>query len=112
MTRASETSELDERWPFSPVTNFIVLYALLYAAFGAASPFMPALIEERGIASELIGVVFGAGTAIRLVSAPIAGRIADATHALSAGARRVRYRHGVGGTGLPGSGRLLGVADR
>jgi PPP family 3-phenylpropionic acid transporter len=82
MTRARETFELDEKRPFSPVANFIVLYALLYGAFGAASPFMPALIEARGIAPELIGVVFGAGTAIRLVSAPIAGRIADATHAL------------------------------
>jgi PPP family 3-phenylpropionic acid transporter len=80
MTRTSV--EVDERQALSPVANFIVLYALLYGAFGAASPFMPALIEERGIAPELIGVVFGAGTAIRLVSAPIAGRIADATHAL------------------------------
>jgi PPP family 3-phenylpropionic acid transporter len=60
-----------------PVANFIVLYALLYGAFGAASPFLPALIEERGIPPELIGVLFGAGTAIRLVSAPLAGRIAD-----------------------------------
>jgi PPP family 3-phenylpropionic acid transporter len=62
-----------------PVASFIVLYALLYGAFGAASPFLPAFIEERGIPPELIGVLFGAGTAIRLVSAPIAGRIADRT---------------------------------
>ena len=66
----------------SPVADFILLYALLYGAFGAASPFLPAYIEERGIPPELIGVVFGAGTAIRLISAPIAGRIADRTHAL------------------------------
>jgi hypothetical protein len=32
--------------------------------------------------TELIGILFGAGTAIRLVSAPVAGRIADHTHAL------------------------------
>jgi PPP family 3-phenylpropionic acid transporter len=62
--------------------SFIVLYALLYGAFGAASPFLPAFIEERGIPPELIGILFGAGTAIRLVSAPVAGRIADRTHAL------------------------------
>src|SRR6185295_10472627 len=66
----------------SPVTDFILLYALLYGAFGAASPFLPAYIQEGGISSELIGVLFGAGTAIRLVSAPIAGRIADRTRAL------------------------------
>jgi PPP family 3-phenylpropionic acid transporter len=64
------------------VADFILLYALLYGAFGAASPFLPAYVEERGIPAELIGVVFGAGTAIRLLSAPIAGRIADRTHAL------------------------------
>jgi hypothetical protein len=64
-----------------PVTSFIVLYALLDGAFGAASPFLPAFMEERGIAPELIGILFGAGTAVRLVSAPIAGRIADRTHA-------------------------------
>ena len=66
----------------SPVADFILLYAVLYGAFGAASPFLPAYVEERGIPAELIGVVFGAGTAIRLISAPIAGRIADRTHAL------------------------------
>jgi MFS transporter, PPP family, 3-phenylpropionic acid transporter len=66
----------------SPVASFIVLYALLYGAFGAASPFLPAYIEERGVPAELIGVLFAAGTAIRLISAPLAGRIADRTHAL------------------------------
>jgi MFS transporter, PPP family, 3-phenylpropionic acid transporter len=66
----------------SPLVPFIALYAVLYGAFGAASPFLPAFMEERGIAPELIGVLFGAGTAIRLLSAPIAGRVADQTHAL------------------------------
>ena len=58
----------------SPVADFVLLYAVLYGAFGAASPFLPAYVDERGIPAELIGVVFEAGTAIRLVSAPIAGR--------------------------------------
>jgi MFS transporter, PPP family, 3-phenylpropionic acid transporter len=66
----------------SPVADFILLYALLYGAFGAASPFLPAYIGERGIPAELIGLMFGAGTAIRLLSAPIAGRIADRTQTL------------------------------
>ena len=66
----------------SPVADFVLLYALLYGAFGAASPFLPAYIQERGIPPELIGVLFGAGTAIRLISAPIAGRIADRANAL------------------------------
>jgi PPP family 3-phenylpropionic acid transporter len=66
----------------TPLLNCVALYAVLYGAFGAASPFLPALVEERGIAPELIGVLFGAGTAVRLISAPIAARIADRTHAL------------------------------
>jgi PPP family 3-phenylpropionic acid transporter len=40
------------------------------------------LIEERGIAAEQIGILFAAGTAIRLISAPLAGRIADRMQAL------------------------------
>src|SRR6185295_5630129 len=58
--------------------------ALLYAAFGAASPFLPSLMEARGIPAEQIGMIFGTATAIRLISAPIAGQIADRTQALRA----------------------------
>ena len=65
-----------------PLLSFLVLYAVLYAAFGSASPFLPALIEERGIPSEQIGILFAAGTAIRLISAPVAGHIADRMEAL------------------------------
>jgi PPP family 3-phenylpropionic acid transporter len=67
---------------FKGAGPFLLLFALLYAAFGAASPFLPALMETKGISSEQIGWIFGAATAIRLVSAPLAGRIADRTHAL------------------------------
>jgi MFS transporter, PPP family, 3-phenylpropionic acid transporter len=63
---------------------FLLLFALLYSAFGAASPFLPALVESRGIAPEQIGTLFGLATAVRLVSAPLAGRIADRTQALRA----------------------------
>jgi PPP family 3-phenylpropionic acid transporter len=66
----------------SPLADFIILYSLLYGAFGAASPFLPAFIQDRGIPPELIGVLFGAGTAVRLLSAPLAGRIADRTQGL------------------------------
>src|SRR5262245_13155204 len=78
-TRATDSGASGQR---PPLARFIVLYSLLYAAFGAASPFLPAVIEERGIPPELIGVLFGAGTAIRLLSASAAGRIADRTQAL------------------------------
>ena len=68
----------------SPLFAFVALFALLYGAFGAASPFLPSLVEAHGIPPEQIGILFAAGTAIRLISAPLAGRIADRTSALRA----------------------------
>jgi MFS transporter, PPP family, 3-phenylpropionic acid transporter len=60
-----------------PFSRFLGLYALLYAAFGVSSPFLPALIETRGISLDEIGLIFAAGTALRLLSASLAGRVAD-----------------------------------
>jgi MFS transporter, PPP family, 3-phenylpropionic acid transporter len=59
------------------LTRFILLYAAMYAAFGVASPFLPAFVSARGLAPEQLGVVLGAGTAVRLFTAPLAGRIGD-----------------------------------
>jgi PPP family 3-phenylpropionic acid transporter len=75
---------LERRFAFTAVGPFLLLFALLYSAFGAASPFLPALMEGRDIPAEQIGIIFGIATAIRLISAPIAGRIADRTHELRA----------------------------
>jgi PPP family 3-phenylpropionic acid transporter len=61
---------------------FLLLYAALYAAFGFASPFTPALLQERGLGVASIGLVLALGTAIRAVSAPAAGRVADRFAAL------------------------------
>ena len=62
--------------------RFVALYALMYAAFGVSSPFMPAFFEQRGVTPEQLGIVFGAGTAIRLLAGPLVGRLADLTQAL------------------------------
>jgi len=59
----------------------VALYALIYGAFGVSSPFMPAFFERRGLTAEQLGVLFGAGTAIRLISGPLCGRLADRTEA-------------------------------
>jgi PPP family 3-phenylpropionic acid transporter len=56
---------------------FLLLYAALYAAFGVQSPYLPALLDSRGIGSEKIAIILAAGTAIRIASGPIAGRLAD-----------------------------------
>jgi PPP family 3-phenylpropionic acid transporter len=64
--------------------RFVILYAAMYAAYGVASPFLPAFVSSRGIAPEALGVVLAAGTAVRLVSAPLAGRVGDLLEALRA----------------------------
>src|SRR5437763_14397589 len=65
-----------------PLAAFLLLYAAMYAAFGLASPFTPALLHERGLNVTSVGLFLGVGTAIRAVSAPLAGRVADGFAAL------------------------------
>src|SRR6516225_6051116 len=57
--------------------QFLLLYGMLYCSFGFSSPFLPAFLTARGIGPEWLGFLLGAGTAVRLVSAPFAGRLAD-----------------------------------
>ena len=73
---------LERKFALAAIIPFLLLFALLYAAFGAASPFLPSLMEARGIPAEQIGIIFGTATAIRLISAPIAGQVADRTQAV------------------------------
>ena len=54
----------------------------LYSAFCVASPYLAALVAERGLSSEQIGVVFALATLMRLAAAPLAGGIADRFAAL------------------------------
>lgn len=61
----------------SPLPRFLILYAAMFSAFGVASPFLPALLQEDGLGPGSIGVVLAAGTAIRLLAGPLGGRIAD-----------------------------------
>src|SRR5262245_39799309 len=57
--------------------RFLLLYAAMYAAFGVASPFLPALVNARGVPAVQLGLVLSAGTAIRLLTAPLDGRLGD-----------------------------------
>jgi PPP family 3-phenylpropionic acid transporter len=68
----------------SALPRFVALFSLMYAAFGVSSPFMPAFFAGRELAPEQIGALFATGTAIRLVSGPLCGRLADLTQALRA----------------------------
>ncbi len=60
-----------------PLGSFILLYALLYAAFGVASPFWPRFFEAHGMSPEQIGLLLGLGTIVRLAAGPVAARVAD-----------------------------------
>jgi PPP family 3-phenylpropionic acid transporter len=62
--------------------RFLLLYAALYAAFGVASPFLPALVSARGLPAAQLGLVLSAGTAVRLLTAPLAGRLGDVIQGL------------------------------
>ena len=56
---------------------YIVLYVVLYAAFGAASPFWPKFFETRTLVSQQIGLVLAAAMLTRLVSGPLVAMLAD-----------------------------------
>ena len=72
-----------------PVTNrasdlfrFTLLFSSLYVAFGVASPFLPAFLYSRGLTAEQVGLALSLAMTVRLISGPIAGRIADRLRAL------------------------------
>jgi MFS transporter, PPP family, 3-phenylpropionic acid transporter len=61
----------------SPFAKFVALYAAMYCAFGVVSPFLPAYLGDRGLTAQQIALVVGLGTAVRLASGPLIGRLAD-----------------------------------
>jgi MFS transporter, PPP family, 3-phenylpropionic acid transporter len=61
----------------SALVPFLILFAALYAGFGVQSPYLPALLDDRGLRPEAIGMVLAAGTAVRLAAGPAAGRLAE-----------------------------------
>ncbi len=68
----------------SILLRFLLLYGALYAAFGIGSPFLPLFLQSRGMEAEALGIVLGATTAVRMLTALLAGRLADVLHAFRA----------------------------
>ena len=62
--------------------KFALLFSTLYAAFGVASPFLPELLSSHGVSPERLGLTLSLATTIWVISAPLAGRIADRYRAL------------------------------
>jgi PPP family 3-phenylpropionic acid transporter len=77
MRLPSRRSLAEARIRLGSFDRFLLLYSTLFAAFGVASPFLPALLHERGLGPAEIGAVLAAGTAIRLITGPVISRLAD-----------------------------------
>jgi MFS transporter, PPP family, 3-phenylpropionic acid transporter len=77
MSLPSRRSLAEARIALGSFDRFLLLYGTMFAGFGAASPFLPALLHERGLGPSEIGAVLAAGTAVRLITGPIISRLAD-----------------------------------
>lgn len=55
-----------------------LFYAALFAGPGVSLPFMALFLAERGLEPASLGITFGITQAARLISAPLAGALADA----------------------------------
>ena len=92
---------------------YLILFAALYAGFGVQSPYLPAFLGEHGLAPELIGIVLAGATAIKLVTAPAAGRLADrlgAARLVFAGCALVAALTALGYLPAYGFSALFGIA--
>jgi PPP family 3-phenylpropionic acid transporter len=62
----------------SPAVRFALLYAAQFAVVGVVLPFFPAFLAARGLGPSELGALLAAGSAVRLLAGPAAGRLADA----------------------------------
>ena len=62
---------------FCALAPYLILFAALYSGFGVQSPYLPAFLGEHGLEPAAIGIVLAGGTAIKLVTGPVAGQVAD-----------------------------------
>ena len=61
----------------TPAQSFALVFGAQFAAFGAMMPFLPAILAEGGLTPGEVGAVLAAGSLVRLVAAPLSGRLAD-----------------------------------
>jgi MFS transporter, PPP family, 3-phenylpropionic acid transporter len=57
--------------------RFALLFAAQFAAIGAMMPFLPVVLQVKGLSAEQVSAVLAAGSAVRLLAAPAIGRGAD-----------------------------------
>ena len=61
----------------SPSQSFALIFGAQFAGFGAMMPFLPVILAEGGLTAGQVGAVMAAGSLVRLVAAPLSGRLAD-----------------------------------
>lgn len=74
VARHSAPAEIAE---VTPAQSFALVFGAQFAAFGAMMPFLPAILAEGGLTPGQVGLVLAAGSLVRLVAAPLSGRLAD-----------------------------------
>lgn len=62
----------------SSAPRFALLFAAQFAAVGVMLPFIPPLMAAAGMSAAQVGTILAMGAALRLVSGPLGGRVADA----------------------------------
>ena len=63
-----------------PDISIVIILTVLFLAnsiYGLASPFLPKLLEERGIAESWTGVIFASYAIAYTIMAPIIGGVVD-----------------------------------
>ncbi|MDB5413530.1 MAG: transporter [Rubritepida sp.] len=61
----------------SPPRSFALIFGAQFLGFGAMMPFLPAILADGGLTSGQVGAVMAAGSLVRLIAAPLGGRLAD-----------------------------------
>lgn len=61
----------------SPPLGFALIYGAQFLGIGAMMPFLPAILAEGGLTAGQVGAVMAAGSIMRLLAAPLGGRMAD-----------------------------------
>ncbi|POF28155.1 PPP family 3-phenylpropionic acid transporter [Roseibium marinum] len=67
------------RTPPKVSTRVSGLFAVHFFGFGLFLPFLPVVLEFRGLSAEDIGFILGAGTITRIAASPLLANIADRT---------------------------------
>ncbi|MFZ6761524.1 MFS transporter [Pseudoroseomonas sp. WGS1072] len=64
--------------PRFAITRHVLLLGSVFAGIGVVQPFLPAFLAARGLSPGEVSLVLAAGSGIRLLAGPLAGRGADA----------------------------------